>query len=452
MLSRCMIILLLFMTFAAPSWANEKDTWLNDLPPSIDERLEAAKKHEQEKNRSPLAKLCIESEAWHEGSTQYIRYTFTNPTDTLIQQKIAYTDISYVAFTTAKQFDHRIYSTDAIRELIIKPHSSISKTFAIPQNAPIIFVNHSWTTFYLNESDFIDYHSMTQTPSDSVSFVLTPTRLPNGEFALSLENRTSSEVNSELRDVSISTKLSSEKYPTTSFIGMVTIPKPIPFSVKPHEIISIPIPIKFYKYENKTKIDSAPFETINIDNDFTIKLSLLTAKIDDNYYERNLPLFSAPITYESKPPATTEYRKLFRQPYSTPIKVNGAYQVDDNTLTTYIRLTNTTDDPLSLEKTTLSLSLTYLTTNSTSHTATYTLTTSEQLSLAKQQDSHLSFSIPLPNDTAAIPIVPTAILVAHTQGTAHTHSDSEYLTEKVPNNLQKTSYTYLGEASLELIL
>ena len=452
MLFRCTMILFLLMIFMMPAWANEKDILPKDISPSIAERLKAVNQHIEEKNRSPLAKLRIESKEWHEGSTQYIRYTFTNPTDTLIQQKIAYTSVNYTAFTTAKHFDHKNYSTDAIGELVIKPHSSTSKTFAIPQEAPIIFVDHSQTTFYLNESDFIDYHPMTLTKRDAVSFVLTPIRLPSGEIALSLENCTSAKVNSELRDVAIGAMLSSEKHPDTLFAGTVTMLKPIPFSVKPNETITIPMPLKFYKYKNKIKTDSAPFETINIDPDFIIEKSLFTAKIDDTYYDRNIFPRPDPITYEFKPPATTEYKKPFRQPYSTPIKVNGSYQVDDNTLTAYIHLTNTTNDLLTLEKTSLSLSLTYLTTDSTSHTTTYTLTETEQLSFTKQQDTYLSFSIQLPTNINNIPIVPTATLVTNAQGSNRTFSDSEYLTEKVPNNSQKTSYTYLGEAPLEFSL
>ena len=159
MMMRCMMILLLLMISVMPAWASEKPAWLNDLPSSIADEYQAQQdaltKHNQAKNESPLSKLYIESEEWHEGSTQYIRYTFTKPTNTLIQEKIAYTRIIYEAFTTAKPFDLQIHATDAIRELVVEPNSSASITVSIPQKAPIIFVNQLDTTFFLNEYDSI---------------------------------------------------------------------------------------------------------------------------------------------------------------------------------------------------------------------------------------------------------------------------------------------------------
>ena len=450
MLFRCMMILLLSIISAMPVWANEKPAWLNNLPSSMADEYqaqqEALAKHKQAKNESPLSKLRIESEEWHEGSTQYIRYTFINPTDTLIQEKIAYTRILYEAFTFAKPFDLQIHATDAIRELIVEPNSSTSITISIPQKTPIIFVNLLDTTFFLNEYDSIYYVPTTPTnpaKSDPVSFVPTPTRLPSGEFALSLENRTYSEVNSELRDVSISAMLLSEKHPDTKFFGTCIILKPIPFSVKPNETVSIPIPLKFYKFQNED--EPTLFDSVNIDSDFTVEKFSLTAKIDDTLYRRDHKVFFNPIIYEFKPPATTTYDPTFRWARPKAVALSGSYQINGKTLTAYVHLKNTKDHILNLEQPNFELSLTYLTANSTENPTSYRLALPTPLQLKNKEELFYSFSVQLPDDAATIPLAPKIILIASYKGAEQFFV--EYLTEKSPTKFQQTNYTYLGETT-----
>ena len=446
MLFRCMMILFLLMISVMPVWAGEKDAWLNKLPSSIaDEyraRQEALIKHEQAQKESPLSKLRIESKGWHEDSTQYIRYTFTNPTDTLIQEKIAYIRIIYEAFTTAKPFDLQIHSTDAIRELVVKPKSSASITVSIPQKAPIIFVNQLDTTFFLNEYDSIYYVPTTPTITDSVSFIPTPTRLPSGNIVLSLENRTSSKVDSKLRDISILVMLQSEKYPDTKFLGLCTMLKPIPFSVKPDETVSIPVPLRFYKFKNED--EPTLFDPMNIDPDFTVEKFSLTAKIDDTLYRRDHNVLFNPLIYEFKPPATTKYNPTFRWTRPKVATLNGSYQINDKTLTAYIHLKNTKDHILNLEQPEFKLSLTYLATNSTENSISYKLALPTALQLKNNEEVFYSFSIQLPDDATTIPLAPDVILIAFYKGAEQFFA--EYLTEKSPTKLRLTNYAYLGEA------
>ena len=445
MVFRCMMIVFLLMISMIPAWASEKNAWLNNMPSYIADEYqaqqEALAKHEQAKKESPLSKLRIESEGWHEDSTQYFRYTFTNPTDMLIQEKIAYIRILYEAFTTAKPFDLQIHSTDAIRELIVEPNSSASITVSIPQKAPIIFVNQLDTTFFLNEYDSIYYLPTTPTVSDPVSFVPTPTRLPSGEFVLSLENRTSLEVDSELRDVSISAMLLSEKHPDTKFFGTCIMLKPLPFSVKPNETVLIPIPLKFYKFQNED--EPTLFDSVNIDPDFAVEKFSLTAKIDDTLYRRDHKVFFNPLIYEFKPPATTTYDPTFRWTRPKAVALNGSYQINGKTLTAYVHLKNTKDHILNLEEPTFKLSLTYLTTDSTENSISYKLALPTTLQLKNNEDIFYSFSVQLPDDAATIPLAPDVILIAFYKGTEQFFA--EYLTEKSPTKLQLTNYTYLGE-------
>ena len=449
MLMRCMMILFLLMISVMPAWASEKPAWLNDLPSSIADEYQAQQdaltKHNQAKNESPLSKLYIESEEWHEGSTQYIRYTFTNPTNTLIQEKIAYTRIIYEAFTTAKPFDLQIHATDAIRELVVEPNSSASITVSIPQKAPIIFVNQLDTTFFLNEYDSIYYVPTTPTnpaKSDSVSFVPTPTRLQSGEIVLSLENRTSSKVDSELRDVSISAMLLSEKHPDTKFFGTCTMLKPIPFSVKPNETVSIPIPFKFYKFHNEDK--PTLFDPINIDSDFTVEKFALTAKIDDILYRRDHNVLFNPLIYEFKPPATTKYDSDFRWTRPEMVAISGSYQINDKTLTAHVHIKNTKDHILNLEQPKFELSLTYLTADATEAPTLYRLTLPTTLQLKNNEELFYSFSVQLPPDAVTIPLAPRAYLVADYNRNEETFG--EYLANALPSNLQQINYIDLGEA------
>ena len=54
------------------------------------------------RKNSPLAKLIIETDEWFEGDTYYIRYTFTNPTDEMIDETISR---AFIRLKAARAYD-----------------------------------------------------------------------------------------------------------------------------------------------------------------------------------------------------------------------------------------------------------------------------------------------------------------------------------------------------------
>lgn len=436
MLFRIMMVLFLLVIAAVPAWAGESS--------SIERKIRAVDEYQmqynQKREKSPLSKLCIESKQWCEGNTYYVRYTLTNPTDELIQEDNAYMTIGYEVFSANMIPLLEEYSC-VMPELAILPHESYSFTVAVPQQKSFAFINPFDTFFWLNEYEYINYQPMTPTEPSSVSLVPTVLRLPDGQIALSIENRVYPQTDTELRDVSVAVLLESEKYPDTTAIGIYTPREPIPFSAKSNETAVVPLEVKLFQ-EQEAIGKSRLIDAVELDASFAIKNYALTAKVNDILYRRDYNVLFNPSLYEFKSLPITNYHLEYWHDIPE-IGFVGSYRIDDSRLTAYIRLKNKQNESLSLEQPSFKLHLAYISDDSHRKNTSYKLVLSEPLCLANNEEAFLSFSVLLPDDIAVVPLAPKMVVTAVCDGEEKFFGD--YLVAEPPSE-EQTIYRNMGEA------
>ncbi|MBQ2113788.1 MAG: hypothetical protein II324_01280 [Selenomonadales bacterium] len=89
---------------------------------------------------SPLSKVTIESDEWMEGDTYHIRYTFTNPTDEVIEETVLRTNVLLYTHDRAP-YSPAITKRDPAPEWVLRvePHSSTTHTITFPKEPAFTF-------------------------------------------------------------------------------------------------------------------------------------------------------------------------------------------------------------------------------------------------------------------------------------------------------------------------
>ena len=197
---------------------------------------------------SPLSKLTIEAYEWFEGDTYYIRYTFNNPTDELIEETVLRTNVLLHAHNRTP-LSPKIIKRDPSPEWVlrIEPQSSTSRTITLPKEPAFTHFIHELTTFYLANDSTLSYYMFMPfnediTP-DKIDFYIEPTSLNKGILTLTITNRTSETLH-ELRNIKL--------YPRTgkykSGITAEPLPASIPLNLKLNETKTVQIPIPLWTY------------------------------------------------------------------------------------------------------------------------------------------------------------------------------------------------------------
>ena len=88
---------------------------------------------------SPLSKVTIDAEDWVESDMYHIRYTFTNPTDEMIDEEISLTDITYDLCENKPLNKDITQCSETLSRLTIAPHSSYTTTVSLTPPVPTPF-------------------------------------------------------------------------------------------------------------------------------------------------------------------------------------------------------------------------------------------------------------------------------------------------------------------------
>ena len=134
MLFRCMMIALLLILSVMPVWAGEKDLTDQEIQNDITsnalyhislERINA--------KQSPLSKIQADMKVQRKGDTYYLRYTFTNPTDTHIEKTLRYADVLHSVSYPDKFPNLFTQRCEKPTKFDLPPHASTTVTLALTE-------------------------------------------------------------------------------------------------------------------------------------------------------------------------------------------------------------------------------------------------------------------------------------------------------------------------------
>ena len=212
MMTRLILTICLMIGLMMPSaWAGEKDA-----------------------SASPLSQVTIEAEDWIEGDTYYIRYTFTNPTNEMIDEEVDFTTVGYHYYN----YDYKdngsstVQCDETLSHLTIAPHSSYTATVSLKQPAPSIFNQLVTSTFYFKDSSYLNYCIASEAPKSH--FSLSPSVSPAGDIFLTIQNNSPTETITELRNILIAAELQGKRL-------HLLRAEPYLLNVMPHEAVKLPV-------------------------------------------------------------------------------------------------------------------------------------------------------------------------------------------------------------------
>ena len=190
----CLLIGLMMPCAWAGTWGEqETNVWKEILSKEYNEYKNGdLAKDEFLRKNSPLAKLVIETDEWFEGDTYYIRYTFTNPTDEVIDETISR---SFIRLNAARPYDiaSSVIKRDPAPEwaLHVEPHSSMSHTIMLPKEPVFSHFIYDSSFFYLSSGGTLACFWMEQdiTPPAKINHHFEPTSLNKATLTLTVTNQ-----------------------------------------------------------------------------------------------------------------------------------------------------------------------------------------------------------------------------------------------------------------------
>ena len=181
---------------------------------------------------SPLSKVTIDAEDWVDGDMYHIRYTFTNPTDEMIDEEISLTDITYDLCENKPLNKDITQCSETLSRLTIAPHSSYTTTVSLTPPVPTPFNYLLASTFYFADGSYLRYAPPKQSPKSH--FTLLPNISPSGNVTLSIQNNSSNETITELRNIQLFFYIDGQTLHSLSA-------EPILTEIKPTKKITIPL-------------------------------------------------------------------------------------------------------------------------------------------------------------------------------------------------------------------
>ncbi|MBO5244980.1 MAG: hypothetical protein J6B02_02650 [Selenomonadales bacterium] len=409
MMTRLLLMICLMMTMLMPcAWAEE-----NVVPPfEVPQEFAEAWQHVQNgtevtysmpqkpehdpdiyyykkmplKIGSPLSYLTIKTEDQIEGNTYYIRYTITNSTDEMIEKDIDYIDIGCRLFTSQdKHLLYQNYHSDDIRTLMIPPRSSRSFTIPLTIKTPFKFIRYASSRFFFTDNTHLVHEAHNSTILPKV--LMTPIVLPSGEVYLAMKNHHPTKTITDIRDpvlrIYFREKDSDSFVPTTHFNYIDTAR--LPLQLKPQETVFFRLPRSFDEMNDKLTLSFSELDIIIDDTRHSFESSL--SKYDiykaDTFDNRS-------VRYDSP--------SIFNKYGLNIVEASGTYETDDTTLYGYLRIKNPHNATIYFTIPSLSSLFTYYKADNTRSKYEYLITFPYALSLDPQEETSLSFSLPLPQD------------------------------------------------------
>ena len=251
LLTICLMIGLAMPCAAAGTWGEKEiNEWKESVTKSYETYIEERSaflegRNEDSRFSLPLFKLTIEAYEWMEDDTYHIRYTFTNPTDEMIEETVLRTNVLLYTHDGTPH-SPAITKRDPAPEWVLRvePHSSTTHTITLPKEPAFTHFTHEETSFYLSDGSTLSYclrspSFMDITPVD-IDFHVEPTALNKGILTLTITNRSFETLHS-LRNIRLYTQTG--EYST--YNEVVPLSAPIPLDLEPNETktLQIPVPI-----------------------------------------------------------------------------------------------------------------------------------------------------------------------------------------------------------------
>lgn len=330
---------------------------------------------------SPCSDMLLESEAWTENNTYYIRYTFTNPTSKPIEEKLDYINISYNVVPPQQKFvPRRGQYSDTIRTLSIPPHSSRSFVVPLTINEPFEIIYFVDSTFYFADNALL-HHELSY-GQESSDVLMTPIFLPNGEVYIAMKNHHPTKTISDIRNIHLDASFESEgRFSTNEYY--YADHTPLAIQLQPQETAFFRLPKTCIEPNNAFSFAALNICIDGIRHEFAVT----------NFESRVFKPYTATryTDYDTKY-LTSDMRSVIKL-----IEADGTYEIDGNTLNGYLRIKNSSDHQISIPDLHMSSDLHYYKPDNLLKVSAYRILFLKELSLDPKEEAFLSFSIPLPS-------------------------------------------------------
>ena len=452
MTTRLILAICLMMTMLMPcAWAGEKDVPPFEVPqefteawqhvqngtevtysqtpePERDPDIYYYRRDMQLKIGSPLSYLTIETEDWVEGNTYYVRYTITNPTDEMIEKDIDYINIECRLFTS--QDTHYIYQnyySDNIRTLTIPPRSSRSFTIPLTIKKPFKLIRYCDSSLFFTDDTHLVHKSRNSTVLPKV--LMTPIVLPSGEVYLAMKNHHPTKTVTDIREPALHIYFSekdSDSFTSGAHFYYIDTAQ-LPLQLKPQETAFFRLPRSFAEMNDKLTLSFTELDIIIDGTRHSFKSS------PEKYDVYKADMFdNRSVRYDTP--------SIFNKYGLNVVKASGTYETDDTTLYGYLRIKNPHNATIYFDDLCLSSSFTYYKADNTRNRYGYFISFPYVFALAPQEETFLSFFLPLPQDIDHTFRFTTQILSAvNTKGRNTLYHNVPFTKENIPF-FQKTFY------------
>lgn len=335
---------------------------------------------------SPLSYLTIETEDRVEGNTYYVRYTITNPTDEMIEKDIDYIDIGCRLFVSQDKYHfYQNYHSDNIRTLTIPPRSSRSFTIPLTIKNPFKIIRYCSSSFFFTDDTHLVHESRNSTVLPNV--LMTPIVLPSGEVYLAMKNHHPTKTVTDIREPALhiyfNEKDSDSFVPNTHFYYIDTAQ--LPLQLKPQETAFFRLPRPFDEMSDKLTL---AFTELDIIIDGT-RHSFKSSPSKYDVYKADM-FDNRSVRYDTP--------SIFNKYGLNVVEASGTYETDDTTLYGYLRIKNPHNATIYFSDPKLLSSFTYYKADNTRSRYEYLILFPYVFALDPQEETFLSFFLPLPQD------------------------------------------------------
>lgn len=372
---------------------------------------------------SPLSKVTITAEDWVDGDMYHIRYTFTNPTDEMIDEEIDFTTVGYhyCNYDYKDNGSSTVQYDDTHSLLTIAPHSSYTATVSLKQPAPSAFNRLVTSNFYFKDSSYLNYCIASEAPKSP--FSLSPNVSPTGDVFLTIQNNSQTEPITELRNILISAELQGKQL-------YLLRAEPYPLNVKPNETIQIPV----------TRLDDI------IDKKSSYSSYYLTMDINGIPHRYNVFMSGSRIIMGSTDTFEVQYDSHYAHSIHPQASEDGSYYLDGTALYVYIQINSRNkNEMISAPNASYLIHLTYFDKNAHSQSRNVYVYLPPDFCLNTDETRYFTVKLPLPTDFGRLnPHKPIYCISEHPELSSTTLFPSSKLSLPVP----KEQYIFLNNVTI----
>lgn len=383
MLIRLIMTVFLLAVSAMPAWANDKEPQLSD---TVKQLMDAGIDLYEEE---VLDSLQLEVKDRLEGDTYHISYSFTNPTNTALKKKVAFTTVTYDLCHSDDPYQSITQRTDAIDELAIKPNATQTINIALKQPIPVQFNHLNSCTFFFEDNSYLQYNALSESAPAS-PFHLTPIVSPFGDVSLKIQNYSPTETITELRDIRLNFTIGEESH-------KILMTEPISLQIKSDESYTIPL---FTLASANSQKSASPFtisaKTVNTVQTYAYHINMKINGIPHTYIDNYADATQVSGSIKSTKIDISDTHYQFAPKGLDP--QDGAFHLDGSNLYGYVKVKNISKATVASSQISYQFILPYFDHNSHYQEKQISVRLPQDFSLSATKSNYYSFKIPLPAD------------------------------------------------------